>query len=103
MWKMLLVPHDFSPCAARALRLAVELAKSHGSQLTLLHVSELPASLAPDTLVLPAGGTASVRVDDYTTRSARAQLEEIVRRGIVDTISPRHAARLLKRGISSRT
>jgi putative transposase len=29
--------------------------------------------------------------------------EEIVRRGIVDTISPRHAARLLKRGISNRT
>ena len=29
--------------------------------------------------------------------------EEIVRRGIVDTISPRHAARLLKRGISTRT
>jgi putative transposase len=29
--------------------------------------------------------------------------EEVVRRGIVDTISPRHAGRLLKRGISSRT
>jgi hypothetical protein len=29
--------------------------------------------------------------------------EEIVRRGIVDTISPRHAARLLKRGTSGRT
>jgi putative transposase len=28
---------------------------------------------------------------------------EIMRRGIVETISPRHAARLLKRGISSRT
>jgi transposase-like protein len=28
---------------------------------------------------------------------------EIMRRGIVDTISPRHAARLLKRGICSRT
>ena len=28
---------------------------------------------------------------------------EIMRRGIVDTISPRHAARLLKRGISGRT
>jgi putative transposase len=28
---------------------------------------------------------------------------EIARRGIVDTISPRHAARLLKRGTSSRT
>jgi len=29
--------------------------------------------------------------------------EEIVRRGIVDAISPRHAARLLKRGTSGRT
>jgi putative transposase len=29
--------------------------------------------------------------------------EEIKRRGIVATISPRHAARLLKRGISGRT
>lgn len=29
--------------------------------------------------------------------------EEIVRRGIVATISPRHAARLLKRGTSNRT
>jgi putative transposase len=29
--------------------------------------------------------------------------EEIIRRGIVETISPRHAARLLKRGTSSRT
>jgi putative transposase len=28
--------------------------------------------------------------------------EEVVRRGIVETISPRHAARLLKRGISGR-
>jgi hypothetical protein len=28
---------------------------------------------------------------------------EVMRRGIVDTISSRHAARLLKRGISSRT
>ncbi len=29
--------------------------------------------------------------------------DEVMRRGIVDTISPRHAARLLKRGTSSRT
>jgi hypothetical protein len=29
--------------------------------------------------------------------------EEIERRGIVERISPRHAARLLKRGTSSRT
>lgn len=35
--------------------------------------------------------------------SAREVAEEIVARGILPQISPRHAARLLKRGISSRT
>ena len=35
--------------------------------------------------------------------SGREIADEITARGIVATISPRHAARLLKRGISSRT
>lgn len=35
--------------------------------------------------------------------TGREIAEEITRRGIVETISTRHAARLLKRGISSRT
>jgi len=35
--------------------------------------------------------------------TGREIAEEIIRRGIVETISTRHAARLLKRGISSRT
>ncbi len=35
--------------------------------------------------------------------SSREMADEVERRGIVDHISPRHAARLLKRGISSRT
>jgi putative transposase len=35
--------------------------------------------------------------------SSREIADEIERRGIVESISPRHAARLLKRGISSRT
>jgi transposase len=35
--------------------------------------------------------------------SSREIAEEIMARGIVDAISPRHAARLLKRGISSPT
>lgn len=35
--------------------------------------------------------------------SAREVADEIVARGILPTISPRHAARLLKRGISNRT
>ena len=35
--------------------------------------------------------------------TGRELADEIMRRGIVDPISPRHAARLLKKGISSRT
>jgi len=35
--------------------------------------------------------------------SSREIADEVLRRGIVESISPRHAARLLKRGTSSRT
>ena len=35
--------------------------------------------------------------------TAREVADEVIRRGIVDRISDRHAARLLKRGISGRT
>lgn len=77
MWKKLLVPHDFSPCAAQALATAVELAKLHGAELALLHVSELPANLPPDTLVTPTDAEGPLRVDDYTTRGARQKLELI--------------------------
>ena len=35
--------------------------------------------------------------------TGRELADEIIQRGIVDQISPRHAARLLKKGISSRT
>lgn len=35
--------------------------------------------------------------------TSRELADELIQRGIVETISPRHAARLLKRGISSRT
>lgn len=75
MWKKLLVPHDFSDCAARALGTAVELAKVHEAELVLLHVSVLPANLPPDTLVTPPGAAGPMRVDEYTTRGSRQQLE----------------------------
>lgn len=77
MWKKLLVPHDFSPCAERALGTAVELAKVHGSALALVHVSELPANLPVDTLVTPANEAGPLRVDEYATRGARQRLDEI--------------------------
>lgn len=77
MWKKLLVPHDFSPCAERALGMAVDLARVHGSELTLVHVSELPANLPLDTLVTPTIADGPVRVDDYVTGGARQRLDAI--------------------------
>jgi transposase len=35
--------------------------------------------------------------------TSREVADELIQRGIVETISPRHAARLLKRGVSNRT
>jgi universal stress protein A len=77
MWKKLLIPLDFSPCAEHALRTAVELAKVHGSELVLVHVSELPANLPLDTLVTPTSGAGPVRVDEYTTRGALQTLDAL--------------------------
>lgn len=75
MWKHLLVPIDFSDCAARALDLALALAERDRAKLTLVHVSPLPPNLRPDALVMPAGATERLRVDDYTTRGVRERLD----------------------------
>lgn len=86
MWRRLLVPHDFSACAARALRVAGDLAELHRAAITLLHVSPLPPNLPPDALVTPPGASSAVRVDELTTRGARRQLEataaDLRRRGL---------------------
>jgi len=58
---------------------------------------EKPEKSARPTLAPRAG---RVRVSQWTGREIA---DEVVKRGIVDTISPRHAARLLKRGTSNPT
>ena len=51
-------------------------------------------------LACEAPGESGRPISQWSTTELAA---EIMRRGIVETISPRHAARLLKRGTSSRT
>jgi transposase len=51
-------------------------------------------------LACEAPATAGRPISQWTHQEIAA---EIMRRGIVDTISPRHAARLLKRGTCTRT
>lgn len=77
MWKRILVPHDFSPCAVNALRVAVELAGVHRAAITILHVSDLPENLTADTVVSPPGERSALPIADYTTRGAVQRLEAI--------------------------
>lgn len=51
-------------------------------------------------LACAAPATAGRPINQWSSREIA---DEIIARGIVETISPRHAARLLKRGASSRT
>ena len=65
-----------------------------------------PARITPEqvcrimALACEAPGESGRPISQWSTTELAA---EIVQRGIVETISPRHAARLLKRGISGRT
>lgn len=61
LFRRILVPHDFSDAAARALKEAVALAATHEGKLILQHVivpfympAELPFGLASDALPNPA-------------------------------------------------
>ena len=68
--------------------------------------SGTPARITPEqvtrivALACETPGESGRPISQWSTTELAA---EIVRSGIVDTISPRHAARLLKRGTSSRT
>lgn len=77
-WKRLLVPHDFSACAAQALALAADLAEQHGARITVMHATELPENLDAGTRVKPPGEAEPVRADVYTLRGARARIDELL-------------------------
>ena len=68
--------------------------------------SGTPARITPEqvarivALACEAPGASGRPVSQWSTTELAA---ELMRRGIVDEISPRHAARLLKRGTSGRT
>jgi len=68
--------------------------------------SGTPARITPEqvcrimALACEAPSGSGRPISQWSTTELAA---EIMRRGIVDTISPRHAARLLKRGTSGRT
>lgn len=74
-WQTLLVPHDYSPCADRALGLAVQLAKLHQAKIVLLHVTDLPPGLTADAMITDRETGDTIRVDVYASAQAARELE----------------------------
>lgn len=75
-WKNILVPHDFSAGADRALVVAGDLALTFGARVVLLHVTPLPPGMLPTTLIQPGDSPSQITVAEYTTRAAAVQLEK---------------------------
>ena len=90
LFRKILVPHDLSEHASRALALAAELARVHRGELTVLHV------IAPYQPVLgfPEGVTWNLREEDIVT-SARRSLEEMVVRALTGARTPRTRCRVV--------
>jgi nucleotide-binding universal stress UspA family protein len=78
LFRRILVPHDFSDHATRALAVAADLAATHGAKMTVLHVvAPVYAGLG---LQAPAGLVWNPPAE--TLRELQAHLEALVRRTI---------------------
>jgi nucleotide-binding universal stress UspA family protein len=70
--RRILVPHDFSETADRALALALDLAGPLGARVTIMHAYELLTYSFPDTVALPNVGDIE--------KASRTALEGVVSR-----------------------
>ena len=90
LFRRILVPHDFSEHATRALRLAAELAHAHGGRLLVLHVI---TPYHPAT-ALPEEGVAWFPEPDLIT-SERQRLEQLVARTVRGRNAPSVACKVV--------
>lgn len=80
MWRTILVPHDFSPCADRALDLAVQLARHHGSEVVLAHISPLSPNVPAEAMITPPGSGKPTRLADFIAEEVTQRLEGVAAR-----------------------
>lgn len=74
---LILVPVDFSHCSTAALDYAVDLAHRLGAKMSVLHVFEVPALVAPDLIVtIPDRPTQTIA--DWVQHEARVSMEELM-------------------------
>lgn len=70
----ILVPHDFSDTAEKALGYALDLAERLGSRVTILHVYEVP------TYAFPEGPTLTLEMVSEIERAAAIALDGVAAR-----------------------
>ncbi len=79
LFRKILVPVDFSPCSDQAFRIALELARTFGAELVVLHVIDTSAVAAFNRLGLlavPSDATAQRRRLRHHARLKTRQLME---------------------------
>ncbi len=88
-FKKILVPLDFGPSSEEALRMAIDLAKTFGSELTIIHVWEVPLyaysgmEFSTIDLLTPARDLAQKQLDEKldALRKEGANVRGILRSG----------------------
>lgn len=74
-FKHILVPTDFSPSSSRAIELAIEMATQFDSELTLLHVWELPSY--PYMGLMIGAGEITSNVEKAATECLATKLKDV--------------------------
>jgi nucleotide-binding universal stress UspA family protein len=95
LFRTILVPHDFSPEATRALKMAAELAATHGGRLLVLHV--LASSHPAASITAPADAIAWIPLlvpSPALVTDARRRLASLVDRAVPKRRRPRVECRV---------
>ena len=87
-FKKILVPVDFSPCATKALKQALELARAVSARLDVLHVMELPHYVVPDVLV-EVPGTRKQTLTEFARGEAERELDALLAKVETDDLDVR--------------
>jgi nucleotide-binding universal stress UspA family protein len=77
LFQKILVPTDFSPHAAAALRLATELAKSNDATLCLVHVYDLLPSSLPEGMTFYDAATLAHLRDELGRRLVQVRRDAL--------------------------
>lgn len=83
----LLVPIDFSDHALSALRLAIDVARSGGARITLLHVGVVPHVYSSELGLGGAIGPLFTEMSEQVAREQRHRLEKVAREEIPEGVN----------------